>query len=75
MNENLENNSLSVANNTDNSSNVDIQALTIFRDDICYFLELQKSSNDFLNVQVFILNILLFILVLTVFFKELLKDG
>ena len=75
MNENLENNSLSVANNTGNSSNVDIQALTIFRDDICYFLELQKSSNDFLNVQVFILNILLFILVLTVFFKELLKDG
>ena len=73
MNENIENNPLPIENNSRDVSN--IQALTIFRDDICYFLELQKSSNDFLNVQVFILNILLFILVLTVFFKELLKDG
>ena len=73
MNENIENNPLPIENNSRDVSN--IQALTIFRDDICYFLELQKSSDDFLNVQVFILNILLFILVLTVFFKELLKDG
>ena len=73
MNENFENNSLPIENNSRDVSN--IQALTIFRDDICYFLELQKSSNDFLNVQVFVLNILLFVLVLIVFFKELLKDG
>ena len=73
MNENIENNPLPIENNSRDVSN--IQALTIFRDYICYFLELQKSSNDFLNVQVFILNILLFILVLTVFFKELLKNG
>ena len=73
MNENIENNPLPIENNSRDVSN--IQALTIFRDDICYFLELQKSSNDFLNVQVFVLNILLFVLVLIVFFKELLKDG
>ena len=73
MNENIENNPLPIENNSRDVSNN--QALTIFRDDICYFLELQKSSNDFLNVQVFVLNILLFVLVLIVFFKELLKDG
>jgi len=72
LNENLENNSLPIENNSRDVSNN--QALTIFRDDVCSAIYLQNSSLDFLNVQFFIQNIFILTLILIVFFKGLLNN-
>lgn len=72
MNENLENNSLPIENNSRDVSNN--QALTIFRDDVCSAIYLQNASLDFLNVQIMIQSILIFILLLIIFFKGLLNN-